>query len=706
MKNVIRAIVFAVTILFGASAFAQSGPGFTFTYGYVPTVAQWQTAFTSKQDYLGAPPIVASGGVMTGPLITAASSATAAGLSIPPGVAPTSPNNGNVWETAAGIFAQISGATLGPLLGGVQAANTILGNGSGTGVPVALAIPSCSGAANGIQWVLNTGFQCGTIVAAASSVAIGTTSITGGSIGNILAHVTGNLLGELTTSGSGTVVALATGATLASPIISSETSSNPTFSGTISGTYTVGGTPSIAGSAITSGTISGSWMAAVNLAATGNGGVTGTLPITSGGTGQIAAPAAISALMPVPTRIGDIAFWNGTIWTTLAGNNSGMQVFSENASGVPAWLTASGTGTVTSAVIAAGSGISLSGTCTITSTGTCTVTGAVISAQGRITLAANTPVMGPNSCSGSPCANQTTLRYDCSSGAGVPYFNGSIDLIDTIASCEVTDAMVATATAGQVVGSQVFDVWWVHGGANRICLAMSSATGGGGGWASDTGGSNTSRGTGYTVIDQITRPYATNKNALSNCFNGATNYGSIAANQGTYLGTVYANANGQISYIWGSAASGGGAALFGIWNANNQVEVKTTVSDTTTSWIQTGTSTIRAVHSSTANRVSFVTGLPSNGFSASYQVEAETSAQVGSGSFTGTCLNGVNCFDAGALFETPTANNVFSSPIAFHNYGPVSGFNFVQATEENTNNLGMTWFGGAANMQLNVATRQ
>jgi hypothetical protein len=65
----------------------------------------------------------------------------------------------------------------------------------------------------------------------------------------------------------------------------------------------------------------------------------GVVGILGGGTGQTTASAAISALMPTPTRAGDVAYWNGSNWVTLAGNNSGTGVFSENSSGVPSWLT-------------------------------------------------------------------------------------------------------------------------------------------------------------------------------------------------------------------------------------------------------------------------------------------------------------------------------------------------------------------------------
>lgn len=101
-------------------------------------------------------------------------------------------------------------------------------------------------------------------------------------------------------------------------------------------------------------------------------GWTGQLAYTRGGTEASTQVGARNNIFPTPTRAGDIAYWNGTAWVTLPGNNSGTNVLQQNSSGVPSWA-APGTGTVTSAVIAAGTGISVSGTCTITTTGTCTV---------------------------------------------------------------------------------------------------------------------------------------------------------------------------------------------------------------------------------------------------------------------------------------------------------------------------------------------
>jgi len=252
--------------------------------------------------------------------------------------------------------------------------------------------------------------------------------------------------------------------------------------------------------------------------------------------------------------------------------------------------------------IANGGGLSVSAAST-----TVTITAPIAMPQGRLTLVTNTPVMSSNQTA------KSTLYYDCYAGNGVPYYNGSADQIDTIASCEVSTAMVSAASAGQVVLGQLYDLWWVHGGANRVCLAMSAAAGGGGGWASDTGGSSTARGTGYSQLDLTSRPYATNKNSITNCFNGATNYGPVSANQGTYLGTIYATANGQTGMAYTASAAGGGNNILGVYNAYNQVLTSGLSQDTTASWNDT-TSTwkvqdIGATGSGLNNRITIVDGL-------------------------------------------------------------------------------------------------
>lgn len=95
-----------------APAVAQTSPNLI--TGQVPTAAQWNSYFSSKQDYLGAPPLLRTGGVLTGLLTTAASTTAQSGINLPQGTAPTTPNNGDLWTTTAGLFAQINGSTVGP----------------------------------------------------------------------------------------------------------------------------------------------------------------------------------------------------------------------------------------------------------------------------------------------------------------------------------------------------------------------------------------------------------------------------------------------------------------------------------------------------------------------------------------------------------------------------------------------------------------
>jgi hypothetical protein len=378
-------------------------------------------------------------------------------------------------------------------------------------------------------------------------------------------------------------------------------------------------------------------------------------------------------LAPTPVQPGDVAYWNGSAWVTQPGNNSGTQCFSESATGVPGWAACSAGSSTT-----------------------------ITQPLGRLTLLANTPVLTSALCSGA-CTSIGTLRYDCYLGGQVPYYNGSNDLIDTITSCEVTDAMVSAASAGQVVSANVYDVWWVHGGTNRICLAMSASTGGGGGWSSDSG-TNTTRGTGYTVLDRATRPYITNKNSITNCFNAANNYGPVSANQGTYLGTVYASGNGVISYTFAAASSGGTAGLLGIWNMYNRVTTVTTVQDSGSSYTYSS-ATIRQARASAGNQVSFVIGLAEDGVACSYTMEASTAAAgAASNRYGCSALNATNAFLSQPVLNFANGASAQFGAFSYSNtYAPPLGFNSSAALEESDGTNANTFnIGGTANMTITI----
>lgn len=85
-------------------------------------------SFVDLDNYL-----LLSGGTMSAgsTLITAASASGQAGLRLPHGTAPSSPVNGDIWTTTAGVYARINGGTVGPF--GSSAADVSGGSSSGTG---------------------------------------------------------------------------------------------------------------------------------------------------------------------------------------------------------------------------------------------------------------------------------------------------------------------------------------------------------------------------------------------------------------------------------------------------------------------------------------------------------------------------------------------------------------------------------------------
>jgi hypothetical protein len=101
--------------------------------------------------------------------------------------------------------------------------------------------------------------------------------------------------------------------------------------------------------------------------------VTGILPIANGGTNASTQAGAAASILPPPINPGDVIYWSGSSWITLTGNSSGTQVLSENSSGVPSWITVSGTGTVTTITPGGGIVSSTTASCSqsnITSSGT------------------------------------------------------------------------------------------------------------------------------------------------------------------------------------------------------------------------------------------------------------------------------------------------------------------------------------------------
>lgn len=310
---------------------------------------------------------------------------------------------------------------------------------------------------------------------------------------------------------------------------------------------------------------------------------------------------------------------------------------------------------------------------------------------GRLTLQSHTPVMITTQ------SNKTTLYYDCYVSNAVVYYNGTSDVAQTIPACEVSTAMQNSGT-GVLNSSDAFDVWW-SGVNSNICVATN---GSGGGWIGD-GGNISLRGSGFTVLDRSTRPYTTNKNALTHCYNGATDYGAISANQATYLGSFITNAAGQTTWVFGSAASGGGSAILSLWNMYNRVDVSTNVVDSGTSYTYT-TATVREARGSATNIASYFVGIVEDGIVVTYTQQVTTTANaagfglfgIGVSSTTSFFGGFFQCFtNAGAVQSCAGAEATTVMPT-------VVGYNYVAALEEGDGTHAQTF---SSNAMLSLKVR-
>ena len=150
MRRLILAL--ASLALSSIAALAQSSPNLI--TGQVPTAAQWNKFFADKQDVLGYVPLNVAGGTMTGLLTTAASTATTAGFRAQQGTAPSSPVNGDVWMTTAGLFYRANSVTIGPLVdaSGSGVTSVTANNASLTISPTAGAVLAEVNLGNAFTW--------------------------------------------------------------------------------------------------------------------------------------------------------------------------------------------------------------------------------------------------------------------------------------------------------------------------------------------------------------------------------------------------------------------------------------------------------------------------------------------------------------------------------------------------------------------------
>lgn len=322
-----------------------------------------------------------------------------------------------------------------------------------------------------------------------------------------------------------------------------------------------------------------------------------------------------------------------------------------------------GSGTVTS--VATSNGIAGG---TITTSGT--IVNIVPVFGTRLTLTSGTPVLT------STVSAATTVYLTGYINQYVTTYDGTNLLATDIGS----ELSVALGSNWATNSNYDFFVGY-DSGTLRLCTGPA--------WSSDT-----ARGTGAgtTELERV-RGMWMNKVSITCRYNNTTTF-TLAAQRASYLGTMRTGSAGQTNFIFGARGSPPTAALFGLWNNYNRVEVATQTQDTTTSWTY-NSSTWRAPNGNTSTfRASFIIGIQEDAIYASYSAHGLNSA-------SGYCAAAIGYDSTSTAKDTAQASNQVLSVVMFT--GKVEyqqtdiGFHYVSALESMTGGTG-TFYG--SNFQL------
>ena len=280
--------------------------------------------------------------------------------------------------------------------------------------------------------------------------------------------------------------------------------------------------------------------------------------------------------------------------------------------------------------------------------------------QGRLTLTAATPVMTAEA------ANQTTIYYTPYVGDLCPIYNGS-----TWDNTQFAELSIAMAASANWAANSNFDVY-VYNDAGTLRLVTGAA------WTNDT-----------TRSESLTRVNGiwTNNASMTGRY-GASSTVTVAANRGTYVGTIRTTGStGTTTWELGGTAAGGDPGFLYVWNCYNRLPVSVGVGDSTDSWTYS-TTTIRSWNNSTSNRVTFVRGLNDDEMAAAF-----TSLHTHSG---GAAIALVGLDSTSAMVGAPgNVNTTSPNAVTSHWRGPPGlGMHYIQALEYSSGATG-TFYGDA-----------
>lgn len=297
--------------------------------------------------------------------------------------------------------------------------------------------------------------------------------------------------------------------------------------------------------------------------------------------------------------------------------------------------------------------------------------------QGRLTLTSGTPVLSAD------VTGAGTVYYTPYVGQLIPIYNGT-DFIETVFS-ELSMAM----SGANFAAGAIYDLFVVSD-AGTIRLGIGPV------WGTLTAGSG-ARGTGAGTTElQRLNGIWTNKNSMTLRYAAAATV-SIAANQATYVGSIYMDGtNSQVS----CHVTYGQSRKWGIWNAYNRKPIILKMGDSTASWTY-ALATVRQSRATAGNTVAVFTGLAEEYCTASFnQVVANpfgasaAAAGFGIGVNSTTVASGFVPNNFANSGSTMTTGNP-----ARHILVPSLGLNNLNSLEYGNTNT-VTYSGTEASMQF------